>query len=79
MNFIVGNEDVSKRLDIYLSEKIKDATRSYIKTLIDDEKITVNGKVVKSGYKLKVGDEILKINGKVVSEYSEITKEIKEE
>ena len=58
MNFIVGNEDVSKRLDIYLSEKIKDATRSYIKTLIDDEKITVNGKVVKSGYKLKVGDEI---------------------
>ena len=58
MNIIVGNEDVSKRLDIYLSEKIIDATRSYIKTLIDDEKITVNGKVVKSGYKLKVGDEI---------------------
>ena len=58
MEFIVSNEDVSKRLDIYLSEKIKDATRSYIKTLIDDEKITVNGKVVKSGYKLKVGDEI---------------------
>ena len=31
-----------------------------------------------SNTELKVGDEILKINGKVVSEYSEITKEIKE-
>ena len=58
MEFIVSNEDVSKRLDIYLSEKIENATRSYIKNLIDEENITVNGKVVKSGYKIKLGDKI---------------------
>ncbi len=58
MNYIVEKEDVSKRLDIYLSEKIEDATRSYIKTLIDDGKILVNGKTVKSGYKVKNGDNI---------------------
>ena len=58
MEFIVSNEDVAKRLDIYLSEKIEDATRSYIKTLIDDGNIIVNGKVVKSGYKIKLGDSI---------------------
>lgn len=58
MNYIVEKEDVSKRLDIYLSEKIEDATRSYIKTLIDDGKILVNEKTVKSGYKVKNGDNI---------------------
>ena len=56
MEFIVENEDVSKRLDIYLSEKIEEATRSYIKTLIDSDNIQVNGKTVKSGYKLKLKD-----------------------
>ncbi len=58
MNFIVEGKDISKRLDIFLSENIKEATRSYIKNLIDDSKITVNGKVVKSGYKLKLNDSI---------------------
>ncbi len=58
MNYIVKKEDVSKRLDIYLSEKIEDVTRSYIKTLVDEGKILVNGNIVKSGYKLKNGDDI---------------------
>ena len=58
MNYIVEKEDIGKRLDIYLSEKNEDITRSYIKNLIDDEKILVNGKSVKSGYKVKNGDSI---------------------
>ncbi len=58
MNYIIEKEDASKRLDVFLSEKIKDATRSYIKTLIDDGKITVNLAKVKAGYKLKIGDSI---------------------
>ena len=58
MNYIVGKEDISKRLDIYLSEKDESWTRSYIKTLIDDEKIKVNGQNVKSGYKIKLNDSI---------------------
>lgn len=58
MDYTVDKDNISKRLDIYLSEQIEDATRSYIKTLIDDEKILVNGKAVKSGYKVKNGDII---------------------
>jgi len=46
------------RLDVYLSDKFDNITRSYIKTLIDDNRISVNGKVVKAGYKLRVGDII---------------------
>lgn len=60
MNFIVSKEDISKRLDIYLSEQLKDEniTRSYIKNLIEDSKILVNGKKEKSGYKVKENDSI---------------------
>ena len=58
MNYIVEKEDIGKRLDIYLSEKNEEITRSYIKNLIDDGKILVNGKNVKSGYKVKLGDNI---------------------
>ena len=58
MNYIVEKEDTSKRLDVYLSEKNADITRSYIKNLIDEEKILVNSKKVKSGYKVKFNDSI---------------------
>ncbi len=44
------------RLDVYVSDKFKECTRSYIKTLIEQQKIQVNGKNVKAGYKLKIGD-----------------------
>ena len=60
MNFIVDKENVSKRLDVYLSEILKDEdiTRSYIKNLIDEEKVLVNGAKIKSGYKVKLNDNI---------------------
>lgn len=58
MKYIVESKDISKRLDIFLSENIKDATRSYIKNLIDDKKIMVNSNFVKAGYKLKENDVI---------------------
>lgn len=46
------------RLDVYLAKNIDNCTRAYIKTLIDDNRITVNGKCVKAGFKLRSGDEI---------------------
>lgn len=58
MNFIIDKDDVSKRLDIYLSEKIENVTRSYIKTLIENGNILVNNKKEKAGYKLKLNDNI---------------------
>ena len=59
MEFIIDSENAKKRLDIYLSENIKDRTRSYIKTLIVSGNVLVNGKKEKSGYKLKNKDEIV--------------------
>lgn len=55
---IITNENVNKRLDIFLAEKYPDFTRSYISKLNEQEKIKVNNKAVKNGYKLCVGDEI---------------------
>lgn len=53
------NEDFKGiRLDIYLTENIKGKSRSYFKRLINEEKITVNNKVIKSNYKVKLCDEV---------------------
>lgn len=46
------------RLDVFISERFPDCTRSYIKTLIDDNKILVNNKTIKAGYKLRPNDLI---------------------
>lgn len=58
IEYKVECEDVGKRLDIYLSNKTTDMTRSYIKTLIDESKIAVNGKKEKAGYIIKLNDNI---------------------
>lgn len=55
---IIKSDENNVRLDVFISNQFKDCTRSYIKNLIDDDRITVNGKIVKAGYKLKEMDEI---------------------
>ena len=59
-NYTVGavSADIGTRLDKYLTEQIPDQSRSYIQKLLDDNFITVNGKSVKSNYKLRAGDAI---------------------
>ncbi|CCJ33399.1 RluA family pseudouridine synthase [Caloramator australicus] len=56
--FLVESNDVGKRIDVFLSEKIEDMSRSRIQKLIEDNKIKVNAKEIKSNYKIKNGDEI---------------------
>jgi len=46
------------RLDVFLTQKIDDLTRSQIKKLIDQDKAFVNGLPKKSSYKLREGDSI---------------------
>lgn len=55
---IINNCATDQRLDVFLSERLENCTRSYIKTLIDNGNITVNGKQVKAGYKLRASDSI---------------------
>jgi 23S rRNA pseudouridine1911/1915/1917 synthase len=53
------NEPESLRLDVYLAQKIDELSRSFIKTLINQEDVSVNGRIVgKAGLKLAVGDKI---------------------
>ncbi len=53
---LIANQ--SGRCDKYIAENVEGISRSYIKNLFDEGKITVNGKVKSASYKLKEGDEI---------------------
>ena len=46
------------RIDKYLTEKLKDYTRTYIQKLIKEELILVNDQKVKANYKLRINDHI---------------------
>ena len=52
-------DDNEDRIDVFLSNVYKDASRTYLQKLIKEGNICVNGKTVsKSSYKLKEDDEI---------------------
>lgn len=54
--FLIDKENT--RLDILLSEKLPQFTRSHIKQMIEQGKVTLNGKVVKAGAKGRLGDRV---------------------
>ncbi len=56
--FTILQNDINKRLDMFLLDSFSDKTRSFLKTLIEKEKVFVNDKIVKSGYKLKLNDVV---------------------
>ena len=51
-------EDTGKRIDVYISLVRDELSRSQVQKLIGDGHVTVNGKQVKSNYKLKKDDII---------------------
>ena len=53
---VVEVNNLKKRLDTYIVDKIKELSRTTVKRLIDEEKILVNGKKQKSSYKPEKGD-----------------------
>ena len=52
-------ENVSQRMDLYLSNILKDLSRNQIQILISDGNITINGGKKKNKYLLKKNDKIL--------------------
>lgn len=54
----VTESDVDTRLDVFISNKIKGFSRSYIKKVINDGMVNVNGIKKKSNYRLKGGEHI---------------------
>ena len=55
--FSVSDCDASKRIDVFVGEKLS-LSRSAAARLIDEGKVTVNGKTVAKNYKLSVSDSI---------------------
>jgi len=55
----VNKINAGTRLDIFIASNLNQLSRSFIKRLDDDGKVTVNGKVEKPSYKLKAGDKIV--------------------
>lgn len=55
---IVAKEDNNIRIDKYLSDKIKDLSRSYAQKIINDGLVQVNNKAVKQNYKVKANDMV---------------------
>lgn len=54
----VEEQSDKKRIDAYISEQKENFTRSKVQRLIEEQKITVNGKKIKSSYKVQENDEI---------------------
>jgi 23S rRNA pseudouridine1911/1915/1917 synthase len=60
MKFLVKEKDDSKRIDVFLSEKIDHLTRSNIKKIIESNNVKINKKIAdSSSKKVKVNDEII--------------------
>ncbi|GIM27971.1 pseudouridine synthase [Clostridium polyendosporum] len=57
--FQVKKEDSGERVDKFLSVIIEDKSRSFFQGLIEEKNVLVNGKAIKSNYKLKEGDAVL--------------------
>jgi len=57
--FKVDEDSVGTRLDVFISSKFENKSRSYIQGIIEGGTVTVNGKDRKSNYKLKLEDKII--------------------
>lgn len=56
--FEVTERDIGERIDRFIADSIDSLTRSYIQKMIAQEKCFVNGKAVKSSYRVKEEDEV---------------------
>ena len=58
MTFSVTEEAAGERLDAFLATQIEGWSRSRLQRLIEDAEVLVNGRIVKTSYKLRANDAI---------------------
>ena len=56
---LTSEEDIGKRVDLFLAEELESASRSRIQKLISGENVFVGGKPVKQNYRVRKNDFIL--------------------
>lgn len=59
MRIVATEDDYKKRLDVLVTEAMPRLSRAFVQKLGNDDKITVNGSPVKTGYRVKTGDDIV--------------------
>jgi 23S rRNA pseudouridine1911/1915/1917 synthase len=57
--FLISKDYEGMRLDVFLSSRFEEKSRSYIQGLIKREDVKVNGKLKKSNYRLRHGDIVI--------------------
>ncbi len=57
--FVIEENKVGERIDTFLSSNLDNFTRNNIQKNITEGNVTVNGKNIKSNYKLRLNDEIV--------------------
>lgn len=57
-SFLIEGEDTGSRLDVFLTSRIKELTRSRIQELIKSGYVEVNARAPKAGYRLQFGDRV---------------------
>ena len=58
LEYIVSKQEARNRLDIYITQKDKEITRTSAQRLIEEENILVNDKKQKASYKVQENDKI---------------------
>ncbi|NLY52720.1 MAG: RluA family pseudouridine synthase [Firmicutes bacterium] len=58
LQLVVEEKEGGSRLDRYLTEKVEGRSRSYLRKLIDQGLVLVNGRQVKAGYSITAGDKV---------------------
>lgn len=56
--FEVDETSTKKRLDVFLSENLQEISRSRLKKLINENRVTVNAKSRPAGYKMRLGERV---------------------
>lgn len=59
MKIVVSSEHDQQRLDVVLVEYLESLSRSSVRKLIDDHKVTINGSIEKAGFKLHTNDVVI--------------------
>ena len=77
IEFLIEESDIGKRLDIFLSDKLNNLTRSNIKKIIELENVKINKKIINSpSKKVKLNDNII-INIKIKNDKKLLPSKIK--
>ena len=57
----VGEEDAGGRLDVFLADRIRECSRTFLQRMIREGNVSVNGAPAKPSAALKPGDEVTAI------------------